>query len=95
MLKKTETEETIVFLGDIFIIGSISIGGGRAPWAPLAAPMLECLEMEVYCTIMFFFKRKLESRMQTTEPNLKIAKKNLKIVKVFLLFEDGKGVYNI
>ena len=31
MLKKTKREETIVFLCDIFIIGSISIAGGRAP----------------------------------------------------------------
>ena len=36
MQKETETEETIVFFCDIFIIGSNSIGGGggRAPWPP-------------------------------------------------------------
>ena len=37
MLKETETEETIVFFCHIFIIGSISIGGGPGP--PLATPM--------------------------------------------------------
>ena len=41
MLKKTETEETIVFFCDIFIIGSISIGEwGPGPLAPLATPMM-------------------------------------------------------
>ena len=40
MLKETETEKTIVFFMTFFIIGSIPIGGARAPWAsPLAAPM--------------------------------------------------------
>ena len=34
MLKETETEETTVFFCHIFIVGSISIGGARAPWAP-------------------------------------------------------------
>ena len=33
MLKETETEETIVFC-HIFIIGSISIGGGPGPLGP-------------------------------------------------------------
>ena len=38
MQKETKTEETIVFfVCDIFIIGSISIGGGAGP--PLATPM--------------------------------------------------------
>ena len=32
ILKETETEETIDFC-HIFVIGEISIGGGRAPWA--------------------------------------------------------------
>ena len=31
MLKETETEETIVFFSEIFIIGSISMKGGPAP----------------------------------------------------------------
>ena len=40
MPKETETEETILFC-DIFIIGSILIGGGQVPWAPpLATPMI-------------------------------------------------------
>ena len=41
MLKETETEETIVFFG-IFIIGSISVGGGEpsGPSPPLAPPMV-------------------------------------------------------
>ena len=30
MLKETDTEETIVFFGHIFIISSVSIGGGPA-----------------------------------------------------------------
>ena len=38
MLKETETEETIVFFCHIFIIGSISIGGGPAPlWLRLCS----------------------------------------------------------
>ena len=39
MLKETKTDLTILFC-HIFIIGSISIGGARAPWAPpMARPM--------------------------------------------------------
>ena len=40
MLKETKTDETIVFC-HIFIIGSISIGGGPGPLAspPLATAM--------------------------------------------------------
>ena len=39
MLKETKTDETIVFCL-IFIIGSISIGGGPGPLGPpLATPM--------------------------------------------------------
>ena len=41
MLKETKTEETEVFFGHIFIIGSISIVGGPGPLGPpLATPML-------------------------------------------------------
>ena len=41
MLKETETEETIVFVCDVFIIGSIPIweGPGPLPPPPLATPM--------------------------------------------------------
>ena len=40
MLKETETEETIVFVCDLFIIGTFQLGGGRAPCPPpLATPM--------------------------------------------------------
>ena len=39
MQKETKTDETIVFC-HIFIMGSISIGGVRAPWAPpMATPI--------------------------------------------------------
>ena len=39
MLKETKTDETIVFC-HIFIIGSISIGGGPDPWAPPMATLM-------------------------------------------------------
>ena len=49
MLKETKTEETIVFFCDIFIIGSILIGGGAGSLGlPLATPMLHrILEVHV------------------------------------------------
>ena len=34
MLKETKTDEVIVFFLSIFIIGSISIGGGPGPLGP-------------------------------------------------------------
>ena len=36
MLKETKTDETTVFFCHIFIIGSISIGGGPGLLAPLS-----------------------------------------------------------
>ena len=39
MLKETETEETIVFVCDVFIIGAFQLGGARPPAPPLATPM--------------------------------------------------------
>ena len=39
MLKETETEETIVFVCDVFIIGTFQLGGGAGPLPPLATSM--------------------------------------------------------
>ena len=42
MLKEAETEETIVFFYDIFIIGSISIGEGPPPPSGYAYATQDC-----------------------------------------------------
>ena len=51
MLKETKAEETIVFFRDIFIIGSISIGGEAGPPAP-PIEMLPMIKMSQKKTIV-------------------------------------------
>ena len=38
--EKSATKHCWAMLSKLFIIGGILIGGARAPWAPLATPMV-------------------------------------------------------
>ena len=38
MLKKTETEETVVFLVTFLSLVEFQLGGARVPWAPSGYP---------------------------------------------------------
>ena len=40
LLKETETKETIVFFVTFLLLVAFQSGGTRAPWAPLATPMV-------------------------------------------------------
>ena len=46
MLKKTETEETIVFFVTLLSLVAFQLGGSRAPWALLLATPMAAEEKE-------------------------------------------------